>query len=304
VTDLTRDNPTGQVQDWVDRGTDRIALHRYPAPDDPAAPAVVVWPAMGVPARYYRPFARELVGAGLAVVVADLRGTGDSTPAASRRSRYGLAALVEDVGAVQQALDSTVDGRRTLLVGHSLGGQAALLHCALAAPSESSRGGTWAGSAGRRSTVDALVLVGVGLPYFRAYPGRRAASVLAMTQSIVAATELVGVWPGWGFGGRQARGVIRDWGYTARHGRYPALGGMDVEVALGRLSTPVLAVDVAHDNLIPPSTVDHLAAKLRTAPLTREHYAVADERLDHFRWVRASGPLAERIARYAEGLSG
>jgi predicted alpha/beta hydrolase len=288
VTDLARDDPTGHVLDCVDRGSDRIALHRYAAPDDAGAPAVVVWPAMGVPARYYRPFARELVGAGLAVVVADLRGTGDSTPAPSRRSRYGLAELVEDVGAVQEAVRSTVDGRRTLLVGHSLGGQAALLHCALSA----------------RSTVVGLVLVGVGLPYFRAYPGRRAASVLAMTQSIVAASTLLGVWPGWGFGGRQARGVIRDWGYAARHGRYPALAGTDVDAALGRLRTPVLAVDVDHDDLIPQSTVDHLVAKLRTAPVTREHYAVAGERLDHFRWVRASGPLAARIAQYAEGFAG
>jgi predicted alpha/beta hydrolase len=66
----------------------------------------------------------------------------------------------------------------------------------------------------------------------------------------------------------------------------------------------VLAVDVAQDHLIPPSTVDYLVAKLRAAPVTREHYAVAGERLDHFRWVQASGPLAARIARYARGLAG
>jgi predicted alpha/beta hydrolase len=239
-----------------------------------------------VPARYYRPFAAELVGAGLAVVVADLRGTGESTPPPSRRSRYRLADLIDDIGAVQEALRSTVDGRRTVLVG-SLGGQAALLHCALS---------------GSSSTVDGLVLVGVGLPYFRVYPGRRAAGVLAMTQSIVAATETLGVWPGWGFGGRQARGVIRDWGYTARHGRYPRLRGADAEAALREVRTPVLAIDVANDTLIPQSTVDHLVAKLPCAPVTREHYAVEGERLDHFRWVRASGPLAARIARYAEEL--
>jgi predicted alpha/beta hydrolase len=278
VTDFT-------VPDTVERGADRIAVHRYPIPADPVA-AVVVWPAMGVPAGYYRPFAQELVGAGLAVVVADLRGTGGSTPPASRRSRYRFADLVDDIGAVQEALRSTVDGRRTLLIGHSLGGQAALLHCALSDD----------------STVDGLVLVGVGLPYFRVYPGRRSVGVLAMTQSIVAATETLGVWPGWGFGGRQARGVIRDWGYTARHGRYPRLRGVDVEAALREVRTPVLAVDIAHDTLTPQSTVDHLVAKLRSAPVTREHYAVEGERLDHFRWVRASGPLAARIARYAEGL--
>jgi predicted alpha/beta hydrolase len=290
VSNPTRGDSTEYVQEYVDRGTDRIGLHVYPTPDDPAAPAVVVWPAMGVPARYYRPFARELTAAGLAVVVADLRGTGSSTPRPSRRSRYGMAELVADVGAVQEALKSRVDGRATLLVGHSLGGQAALLHLATADGS-------------LHSTVDGLVLVAVGLPYFRAYPGRRAATVLPYTQSIVAATELFGVWPGWGFGGRQARGVIRDWGYTARHGRYPRLGGVDVEAALPALRTPVLAVSVAGDRFTPESTMDDLVGRLAGAPVTREHYAVQDQPLDHFRWVRASGPLAARIAGFAAGLA-
>jgi predicted alpha/beta hydrolase len=256
---------------------------------------------MGVPARYYRPFARELTAAGLAVVVADLRGTGGSTPPPSRRSRYGMAELVGDVEAVQEAVKSRVDGGTTLLLGHSLGGQVSLLH--LATTEESSRAGTWAGSAGQRSTVDALVLVAVGLPYFRAYPPRRAVTVLPYTQSIAAASRLLGVWPGWGFGGRQARGVIRDWGYTARHGRYPRLNGVDVEAALRTLRTPVLAVSVADDQYTPASTVDYLVAKLTAAPVTREHYAIPGEPLDHFRWVRASGPLAARVAAFAAELA-
>jgi predicted alpha/beta hydrolase len=287
VTDPTPEEPIDYVQEQVDRGTDRIGLQVYPLPDDPGAPAVVVWPAMGVPARYYRPFARELAAAGLAVVVADLRGTGASTPTPSRRSRYGLAELVDDVAAIQEAVKSRVDGRTALLLGHSLGGQAALLHLA---------------TAENPSTVGGLVLVGVGLPYFRVYPGRRGATVLPYTQSIVAASGVLGVWPGWGFGGRQARGVIRDWGYTARHGRYPRLGGVDVEAALGTVPTPVLAVSVEGDDLTPESTVDHLLAKLRAAPVTREHYSVDGERLDHFRWVRASAPLAARVAAFAAGL--
>lgn len=288
MTDPTHPEPGDYLQEYVDRGTDQLGLQVYPIPDDPGAAAVVVWPAMGVPAKYYRPFARELAAAGLAVVVADLRGTGASTPPPSRRSRYGLAELVEDVAAVQEALKSRVDGRTTLLLGHSLGGQAALLHLATA----------------ETSTVDGLVLVGVGLPYFRAYPPRRAAAVLPYTQSIAAATALLGVWPGWGFGGRQARGVIRDWAHTARYGRYPRLGGVDAEAALETVRTPVLAVSVEGDDFIPESTVDYLLAKLRSAPVTREHYAVDGGRLDHFRWVRASAPLAARVARYAAGLRG
>ena len=63
--------------EYLDRGTDRLAVHVYP---DGGGPVALVLPAMGVPARYYRPFAGHLRDAGLAVLVADLRGTGDSTP--------------------------------------------------------------------------------------------------------------------------------------------------------------------------------------------------------------------------------
>jgi predicted alpha/beta hydrolase len=286
----------GYEQDHLDLGTDRLGLHHYPPPQAappgpgptaPAAPLVTVWPAMGVPARWYRLFALALRSHGAQVVVADLRGTGSSTPPPSRESRYRLGDLVDDVGAVQEVVRERYGRRRELLVGHSLGGQAILLHEALT----------------EQPTVDAIALVAVGLPYFRRYPLRVAAGLLPYSQGIAAVSTVLGVWPGWGFGGRQARGVIQDWAYTARTGRYPLIDGVDGEAALARVTTPVLAVSVEGDRLTPPSTVDHLVGKLIKAPVTREHYtaAQAGAALDHFRWVRAAEPLAARIATLAAG---
>jgi predicted alpha/beta hydrolase len=271
---------------YVDRGPDRVALHVDDG--DPTGPLAVIWPAMGVPARYYRPFVAELTAAGVGAVVVDLRGTGASTPRASRRSRYGYGELAGDVGAVLDALGPRLDGRRVVLVGHSLGGQACVLHLALA--------GT--------ARVHGLVLVAVGLPWYRLYPGRRAATVLAFTQGIVGVAAALRYWPGWGFGGRQAYGVMRDWGYTARHGRFPRLGarsGPDVEAALATIRTPVLAVSVDHDQFTPAPTTDHLVAKLRAAPVERIHLTTAEASapLDHFAWVRASAPIARRVAAFA-----
>ncbi|MFI7606215.1 alpha/beta fold hydrolase [Micromonospora sp. NPDC049366] len=280
--------PAEYTQEFVEVDGERLGIQVYPEPDRPDAPVVVVCPAMGVRARYYRPLAAALRGAGLAVVVADLRGTGASTPAPSRRSRYGYPELAGDVGAVLEALKPRLDGRTRLLLGHSLGGQAALLHLALA-------GG---------DAVDGLALVAVGLPWWRAYPGRRGYGVLPYTQSIAATAALLRVWPGWGFGGRQARGVIRDWAYTARTGRFPHLDGVDAEAAVRRIRTPVLAVSVDDDQYTPHATMDHLCAKLVAAPVLREHYTVADAGapLDHFSWVRAAAPLADRVAAFAAGL--
>lgn len=276
---------------FVERGTDRIALHEYPDPDtEPAgdAPLVLLWPAMGVPARYYRPFAEAMTAAGLAVVVADLRGTGASTPPPSRASRYAYPELVADVDAVLDALAERLDGRKVLLFGHSLGGQACVMHLAL---NEDPR-------------VDGLVLLGVGLPHWRLYPATTRYGLLLYSKAIRATSALLGVWPGWGFGGRQARGVIRDWEHTARLGRFPRLGALDPEAALPRIDLPVLAVSVDGDRLVPHQVLDHLCAKLPNARVERERYTAeeAGQPLDHFRWAKAGGPLAARVARFAKSL--
>ncbi|MCW6010668.1 alpha/beta fold hydrolase [Micromonospora sp. CPCC 205371] len=279
--------PTDFTQEHVDRGTDRIGLQVYPSPSEDG-PVAIIWPAMGVKARYYRSFAEALGEQGFTVVVADLRGTGASTPPPSRASRYGYPEMIDDVGAVLEALKPRLDGRKRLLVGHSLGGQATLLHLAL----------------NDSSHVDGLVLVAVGLPHWRQYSGLRRYVVLPYTQVIGAVSAVAGVWPGWTFGGRQARGVIRDWAYTARTGRFPAIDGVDAEAAIREIRTPVLAVSVDHDQYTPPETLDHICAKLAAAPVRREHYTTAGAggRLGHFAWVRASAPLASRIATFTETL--
>jgi predicted alpha/beta hydrolase len=276
------------AQSFLDVADQRLGLHVYPEPG-PDAPIVVVWPAMGVPARYYRPFAEQLHAQGLAVVVADLRGTGSSTPRPSRRSRYGYRDLASDVGAVMDHLRP--DGRTVILFGHSLGGQACALHLALSRS-----------DAPDMPRVDALALVAVGLPYFRAYRSSHGAWVLLLAQWINAVSAVAQVWPGWGFGGRQARGVIKDWAYTARHGRFPRMAGVDVEAALGRVRTPVLAVSVDGDAFTPAPTVDLMVSKMTRAPVRRRHLTTAEiGRVNHFTWVRASTPIAALVAELTIG---
>ncbi|MET7403091.1 alpha/beta fold hydrolase [Dactylosporangium sp. NPDC005572] len=276
------------MEELLDRGTDRLALHTFaPAPDD-APTLAVLWPAMGVPARYYRSFAASLASHGVAVTVADLRGTGASTPRASSRSRYGFAELADDVDAVLEHLKPARAGRRTVLIGHSLGGQLCALHLALR---------------GASSDVAGLALLAVGLPYWRSYPSR-GPQILAMTQTLAAGSAVLRYWPGWVFGGRQARGVIGDWAYTARAGRYRPVAGVDVEAALARVTTPVLAVDVEGDQYTPAPTVDRLTSKLTSAEVRREHYSAAEAgtRIDHFTWAKNGDPLAARVAGWTASL--
>lgn len=283
-------HPTAYTREFIDlpvppndRGESyRLALHVYPDPG-PDAPVVIIAPAMGTPARFYRPFAQRLGADGIAVVVVDLRGTGESTPAASRADRYGYAELAGDIGAVIEALKPRLDGRRYYLLGHSLGGQVSAVHLART----TAEGGA-NGPAG-------LMLVAVGLPYYRAYARGRRLGVLAFSQGIVAITALCRVWPGWAFGGKQSRGVMLDWGYTARHGHFPAHTVTPADLTLVR--TPVLAISVARDQYTPHETLDHLCAHLPSAPVTRVRL---DDPLDHFSWVRSPDAVAPHVVSFVQ----
>jgi predicted alpha/beta hydrolase len=259
----------------VDRGTDHVSVevHENPAADTVA----VLFPAMGVPAGYYRRFAEVLREGGMAVAIADLRGTGLSHPQASRASRYGYSELADDVGAVLSGLTQVRQGKRTLLIGHSLGGQACVIHLART-----------------QDGVDGLVLIAVGLPYWRDYRLQKL-GVYGFTQGINLVSGVAGVWPGWGFGGRQARGVIRDWAYTGRHGRFP--DHVIAEERLRAITVPVLAISVDDDQYTPPATMDTLMSKLESAKVRREHLTrdEAGTMIDHFKWVKAGVPLRRLI---------
>ncbi|SNT52309.1 Predicted alpha/beta hydrolase [Asanoa hainanensis] len=266
-------------QRFVDRGSDRLALHHYPSPS-PTAPVAVVLPAMGAAARFYRPLAESLGAAGFEVVVADLRGTGDSTPRPSRSSRYGYTDLAGDVGAVLDELKA--DDRRIVLVGHSLGGQAGLLHLATAPG----------------APVDGIALVAAAIPYWRSYP-RHGQVIRAYTQAIGAVASVLGFWPGWTFGGRQASGVMRDWARSARTGAFPG-----ADAAMTEVTTPVLAVSIDDDVYTPHEAVDHTTAKLRRATVRRERIAriEAEGRPAHFAWVRAPEPVTTLIRDWFDTL--
>jgi predicted alpha/beta hydrolase len=219
---------------------------------------VVIFPAMGVPASYYGRFADSLAQHGFDVHVADLVG-----------NSYGE--LADHVGATLASLEERRRGRKTVLLGHSLGGQVAAVHLARS-----------------RTTVDGLVFIAVGIPYWRVYR-HRGLGVLGFTQGINAISFLLRHWPGWGFGGRQPRGVIRDWAYTGRHGHFPPYLHAD----FAAVDVDLLSITVEADQYTPPATTGYLVRKLSRARVTRARLTAdgAGLPLDHFKWVKAGAAI-------------
>lgn len=278
---------------------------------DPPGPVLVIWPALGVPARFYRPFAAVLRERGFGVVLADYRGQGENRPKVGRSDRYGYHEFASvDFPAVTAEVRKRCPGRPVVLLGHSLGGQIGVSY------------------AGRHpGDLAGVILVAAGSPYFRAYPVLLGLRVLLSIQFVHAVASLVGYWPGdrLRFGGRQSRTLLRDWARINRTGRfrfagnsayegsahsaytgsgksaYGGVGNAAYDADLAELKLPVLAVSVEGDVYAPRSAVDHLCGLLRSADITRWHH---DARLDHFRWVKDGGPIADRIADWSRQLTG
>ncbi len=259
---------------------------------DAAAPVVICTPAMGVRASFYEPLALNLCARGLNVVTADLRGMGASSVKVGRGTDFGYhEMLTHDWPSVVDAVGRQFPDTRIFLMGHSLGGQLNVLYTSLNAPK-----------------ITGLVLVASCSVFYKGWPFPASIGILLGTQSARALCALLGYFPGRliGFGGTAARTVIRDWARNARTGRYDLTHSPhDFEARLKQLRRPVLAVSIAGDGFAPPRALDNLCRKFSGAPLARWHVRpgeLAPVGMDHFGWVRHSGPIAARVAEWVASI--
>ena len=252
--------------------------HRYDliACVPPQATRRLLWlPALGVAARHYVPFAQALAAVGVAVFVHEWRGHGSSSLRAGRRCDWGYRELLlQDLPAAEAVAAGVAGALPGIVGGHSLGGQLACCRLALAPDS-----------------AQALWLVASGAPYWRAFPARlRYALALAYAAAPLLAGAC-GSLPGRavGFGGNEARGLIRDWAATGLSGRYAAAGvSRDLESALARVRASVRAVLLADDWMAPDPSLGYLLGKLGTAPraITTLDDRALGTAADHFAWMK------------------
>lgn len=291
----------------------------------PARPrSTLLWlPAMGVAAKHYGPFADALAARGVATFVHEWRGNGSSSLRASRQHDWGYHELLShDLPASESAIAARFPDHERILGGHSLGGQLACCHLALAPPSL------------RPTPARRLWLVASGAPYWRAFPVPTRYGLPLAYRFLPWLANRHGVLPGrrLGFAGQEARGVIRDWARTAISGRYAAAGlaidrghvhghldraraspapaqprhadagpsergPADLERALRHVDADVEAVLLRNDWLAPESSLRYLLSKLgrgaaRVAVLDA---AALGARADHFAWMQHPGPVVEHL---------
>jgi predicted alpha/beta hydrolase len=234
----------------------------------PGRAPILFLPALGVPLAYYRPLLTAWATRDRHVFGLESRGMPYSNARSLRRSPFGYSILVRhDLPAVAAALPT--EGR-PIVVGHSLGGQLAILSAAI-------------------GLIDPLAIVTIATGSSTA---DLAAPLVARMRrwseiaTVRLVSRLLGYWPGHrlGFGGRQPFALMRDWAQEARTGRYRLHGDeTDYEAALGHMPAPIALVAIDGDPLITPRSVEHLRRRLHRSSTALSVRAGAR---DHFLWAR------------------
>lgn len=215
-------------------------------------------------------------------MVAELRGVGDSPVRPSRRVDFGYADLAErEWPAVVAAARRRWPQAAIVLVGHSLGGQLSMLYAA-AHPDQ----------------IAALVLPAAGTIHWRAYRLRTGLGVLAFTQAARLIAAMRGVFPGrrLGFGGTEARSLIRDWARVAISGRWEPHGAShDYERLLAELDVPTLSLTLDGDRFAPPRAAAGLTSKLANVHHVHLDATSLGGAADHLSWLKQPQPVAAQI---------
>lgn len=257
------------------------------APADEVRAAVLVCPALGLRAGYYGDFAKRLAGVGLAAATLDFPGHGDSPVRASRGADWGYPELVEHVHAAREAVQARVPGAPLVVVGHSIGGQVAML-------AAGARPGAFAG----------VGLIASGTPYWRAFAGATGWGIRAGATVTAPLAGTLGYFPGESvrFGGREARTLMKQWAVLARTGDY-RFDDWDGEALLGAVRGPLLAVRVEGDELAPEAAVEHVLAKLGPAEIERAVWSGLPAENVHNRWPRTPAPAVAYVETLVRRLA-
>lgn len=206
--------------------------------------AILLVPALGIPARYYLPFAEACVSHGFSVLLPELPGSGTSRPRPSRRADYGYRDLWSRYlpGLVDAA--SRRSGNTPLVaVGHSVGAHLAML-------------------AVMQETIDiaALVTIAAGNIHYRNWAGSGTWRVLLLAWLVTAMSHSMGsVRAHWfGLGGPHPRQLMGEWARLIRSGSYAHVA----DALPAQLSIPALSIGYEGDSLAPCKSVAGMAHML------------------------------------------
>ena len=268
---------------YRDKTTNRVSVFEA---DNPNNIVCICLPAMGVRVSYYKTFANELAITGNTVITADWRGHGYSSQAASFKTDFGYEHYVTDLDDIVHFCRQKFPSRKIVLVGHSLGGQMQSLYISRFP-----------------KNCNQLVLIAANSVYYKGWDKKISRKIEIAGMFFYPLSRLLGYFPGRviGFGGREARTVIKDWTHNLKTGSYKLTTSIfDYDSALKEATPNILCISFENDKLIAPkqAVINLLNKFSATANKVHLHFT-ADQigipNLNHFNWAKQPTPLVRII---------
>lgn len=248
---------------------------------------LVVLPAMGVKGSYYKHAAQHFASLGFHIVTTDHRGHGTSSLRPSRACNYGYYEQVElEYTAIFEKVRSIFPNSKVVILGHSLGGQMGSMFIAR-----------------YPLLADGIILNASCSPYYQGWGTVLGAGVWLFTKMIIRLSKMLGYYPGHrtGFGGREARGLIQDWGQTVFTNRFIISGcSFDYDTAMSGCPHPVMGLTYAGDSSAPPAALKNMTDKFAGSNVTLHHIAPPSgtPAYNHYSWVRQPEICEKQVAGF------
>lgn len=274
---------TREIQ-YRDKTTNQITL--FPS-NEKNRFTLICLPAMGVRASYYELFAKSLCKEGFNVITADYRGQGNSSVRASGNVDYGYEEIIGDVKELIEHTDTWFPETKKIIIGHSLGGQIGSLF-------ES-----------RYAKASGLILITACSVYYKGWEKWDRMKIRFAANIFYPLSKIIGHFPGnkIGFGGREARTLIKDWSYNARCGEYKISNtNYQYETSLRQMNTQVLCISIDNDWLASKQAVKNLYDKFHSGSSIVHLHVTSDESriasLNHFSWAKTPDYFVQVIKEW------
>ncbi len=260
--------------------------------ENKVAPTLLIYPAFGVKATYYKPFAEKLTALGINVVTADLRGHGLSSVRPDAQNNYGFLEMTYDLKAVSDHLKQENPTSKIYILGHSLGGQTASLAVAK-----------------YPNNFAGLAMIGSPNVYYKGWSGFHYYRRKIGLNLLPMIGQIVSMLPKFKIGGYYTtQKQMQEWGYTGKTGNYKVIGDdFDYEKAMAEVQIPVLAIDIEDDLMAPQAAIKNLYQKFKnTKSLTvfTLKKVDTDASLSHINWPRkATDYMANAITDWIKNVS-
>lgn len=238
------------------------------------APVLVIFPALGVKASYYQNAARHFASHHMHVILVDNRGHGNSSIKPSKNADYGYKEQIEtEYPLVLSKARSFFPDSKVIIMGHSLGGQMGSMFAARYS-----------------ELVDGLILNASCSTYYKGWGPVLGTGLYVFAWFVFLLSKLLGYYPGnrIGFGGVEAKGVMKDWFNTAIHGTFIAGGSTyNYDAAMETYAKPVLGISYEGDSSSPPLALKNLMDKFSSAKKEICHLKeTSDKKYNHYTWAR------------------